>query len=115
MARRKKPENETAEDASTRQLLESVSDHATRSEKVSWERKQNNMAALLEQLKPIEDQIIDLMAKKMPIIDQISELRKEMVKQCIHPYSLLVRLDENTARCKFCERTITHVSQPTDN
>ena len=43
MARRKKPDNETQEQALARRTLESIADNATRSEKVSWDRKIVNL------------------------------------------------------------------------
>lgn len=105
MARRKRPDNETAEEQSIRQLMETIADNATRSEKVSWDRKMDNMVSLLAKLKPIEDKIIDLMAEKTPIIDEITALRKEMVRDCIHPFTHLVHKGENVAECKFCGKT----------
>ena len=50
MARRKKPENETTEQTRARRTLESIADNATRSEKVSWDRKMDNMVTLLSKL-----------------------------------------------------------------
>lgn len=107
MGRRKKPENETTEESSIRKVLETVADNATRSEKVSWDRKMDNMVALLAKLQPIEDQILDLMAQKMPIVDSIASLRKEMVRDCVHPYTHLVHKVDNMAECKFCGKTFS--------
>lgn len=105
MARRKKPDNETLEQATVRRSLETIADNATRGEKVSWDRKMDNMVSLLAKLKPIEDGIIDLMAKKMPIIDEITALRREMVKDCVHPFTHLQRQADGSVQCKFCSRT----------
>lgn len=102
MARRKKPENETTEQARARRTLEAIADSATRSEKVSWDRKMDNMVTLLAKLKPIEEEIIDLMAKKQPVIDEITALRREMVKDCVHPFTHLVFQHDGTVQCKFC-------------
>ena len=74
-------------------------------EKVSWDRKMDNMVSLLAKLKPIEDGIIDLMAKKMPIIDEITALRREMVKECVHPFTHLQRQTDGSVQCKFCSRS----------
>ena len=115
MAKRKKPENETQEEATIRQVLETVSDSATRSEKVSWDRKMDNMVSLLAKLKPIEEKILDLMAEKAVIVDDIADLRKEMVRDCVHPFSHLVHKGDNMADCKFCGKTFnvkTHGSRP---
>lgn len=105
MARRKKPENETPEQTKTRRMLEAVSDSATRGEKVSWDRKMDNMVSLLSTLKPIEDQIIDLMTQKMPIIDEITALRREMVRDCVHPYTHLQSQPDGSVQCKFCMKS----------
>jgi hypothetical protein len=104
MARRKKPDGETADQAEMRRKLELVADTATRSEKVSWDRKMDNMVTLIAKLRPIEDKILDLMSEKTPIIDEISALRREMVKECVHPYHMLVDLGDGTTRCKFCDK-----------
>lgn len=107
MAKRKKPENETVEESSIRQTLETIADNATRSEKVSWDRKMDNMVSLLAKLKPIEEQILDLMDAKTKIVDEISVLRSDMVRECVHPFTHLVHLDNNKATCKFCNKTFT--------
>lgn len=107
MARRKKPEGETTEQARTRRAIESISNAATRSEKVSWDRKMDNMVKLLATLRPIEEKIIDLMAEKQPIFDKIAELRLDMVHDCVHPFTHLVLKqndDGEYIECKFCQR-----------
>lgn len=103
MARRKKPEGETANEADVRHLLETIADNATRSEKVSWDRKMDNMVSLMAKLRPIEEQILDMMALKTPIIDEISALRREMVRDCVHPYTHLLPKDD-VVECKFCSK-----------
>jgi len=102
MARRKRPENETAEETLQRRLLERVADSATRGEKVAWDRKMDGMVSLLSQLTPIEDKITDAMAKKMPLMDKIAALRAEMVKDCVHSYTNLAIRPDGTVQCKFC-------------
>lgn len=106
MARRRKPDNETTEESITRQQLETISDFATRNEKVSWDRKMNNMVSLLSQLTPIEEAILELTAKKNPILDQIAALRTVMVEECVHPYTHLVHKVTH-AECKFCNKRIS--------
>jgi hypothetical protein len=103
MARRKRPDNETTEQTQTRRMLETVADSATRGEKVAWDRKMDKMVTLLAQLKPLEDQIIDLMAKKMPLIDDVAALRHDMIRECVHPYQMLIPHGE-VIKCKFCDR-----------
>lgn len=101
MARRRKPENETIEDAEIRHIMETVAGSATRNEKVSWNRKMDGMQDLLNKLRPIEDQISELLTAKQPILDLVQELRQEMVKDCVHPYTHLIYKDDHVV-CKFC-------------
>lgn len=113
MARRKKPENETVEQAEIRHSLETIADTATRNEKVSWERKMDNMVKLIAKLRPLEDKIVELLAQKQPIFDEISVLRAEMVKECVHPISHLAVKEEDQigsyVECKFCGKRFTVV------
>lgn len=103
MARMKKPENETPEEAAIRHVMETISSVATRNEKVSWNRKMDSLQDLLDQIRPIEDKIIDLLASKQPIMDEMQEIRKEMVKDCVHPYTHLIHKDDHVV-CKFCNK-----------
>jgi hypothetical protein len=103
MPRLKKPEDETQAEATIRKIKESIANAATRNEKVSFDRKMNNMVSFLAELQPIEDEITALIAQKMPIMDNIQNLRMEMLKDCVHPITHLV-VKDNYAVCKFCER-----------
>lgn len=105
MARRKKPQEENPQEERERSLIEVVCNHAKRSEKTSWNRKMDNMVKLMAKLRPIEQQIQELQVAKMPIIDEITDLRLQMVKECVHPYEYLV-LNTNNITCKFCEKKI---------
>lgn len=105
MAKRKKPENETPEQTRERKMFELIANAANRSEKTSWNRKLDNMNALLKQLEPIEEQILALMEQKLPIFDQIQELRNIMVNECIHPFDFLVEKPDHIL-CKFCNKRL---------
>ena len=105
MARRKKPENETPEQIRERKVFEAISNFFDRSEKTSWNRKMDNMVKLLSKMAPIENQILELQHRKMPIFDEVQELRELMVAECIHPYQHLI-LKEDCVLCKFCNRNI---------
>jgi len=106
MARRKIPENETEEQTKERKILESIANHANRSEKTAWKRKLGNMEALLEELRPIEEKIMDIYRdEKQPLLDKIAELREIMVKDCVHPYEHLV-LKDGYVECKFCGKRL---------
>jgi hypothetical protein len=106
MARKRLPENETQTQSQQRRALEVIANSATRNEKVSWDRKMDNMVKLIAKLRPIEEQITDLMAQKIPLFDDISALRAEMVKDCVHPPPHLVYSTNEEMgdyiECKFC-------------
>lgn len=106
MARSKIPENETPGETEEREIYETISNFANRSEKTSWKRKRDNIDALIEQLAPLEQRILDIMAEKLPIMDQIETIRNEMAENCIHPIDSLVRNGDHIV-CKFCERKLS--------
>lgn len=108
MARRKRPEEESIDETTNRRIREEISNAANRSEKTSWNRKMDNMVKLLAALRPIEDQIIELQAKKIPLFDEIQVLRTQMFKDCIHPFEYLI-VNSDYVVCKFCNK---HLSIP---
>lgn len=106
MGRRKKPDNETPEEAIDRLLLESIANHANRSEKTAWKHKLGKMNVLLEQLQPIEDKILQIISEeKQPLMDKIADLRGIMVNECVHPYEYLIKKD-GFVECKFCNKKL---------
>lgn len=122
MARRKAPANETTEEMEIRKEREEISNHATRSEKVSWERQYGNMQKLLtDKLQPIENKILDLIGQKNKVFDEIVVLRDELIRDCIHPFEHVVEDDPSasplidsvtilrptgTYVCKFCNKKV---------
>ena len=105
MARRKAPMYESAEERRERQIRETIANSSNRSEKTSWNRKMDNMVSLLAKLRPLEEKIVELIAQKMPIFDEVQELRNIMVKECVHPYEYL-SVHEDHVECKFCGKKI---------
>lgn len=120
MARRKAPVNETTQEMEIRKEREEISNHATRSEKVSWERQFGNMQKLLEtKIQPLEAQILDLIALKNTHIDEMIAIRDELVQDCIHPFEHVVEdpVIEDLVigvgighsgiyTCKFCNKKV---------
>ena len=106
MARKKIPSNETEQERIERTIKESIANKSNRSEKTSWNRKMDNMISLMSKLKPIEEEIIELQAKKIPLFDEIQQLRNTMVNECTHPYEYLVVHDEHV-QCKFCLKKLS--------
>lgn len=105
MARRKTPENETPEQKEERQIKERIANGPKRAEKVSWNRKKANLEAVVEKIRPIEDKILDLIAKKQPLLDEIQEIRTQMIDECVHPFDYL-EVKEDHVLCKFCNRKL---------
>ena len=105
MARMKKPENESFEQARIRQILETISNNSSRSEKMSWNRKMDNMVKLLSEIRPIEQKILELAASKIPLMDKIELLRQTMMMECVHPFEYLVFKNDHVV-CKFCSKKI---------
>lgn len=83
--------------------FQDISGHATQSERNAWNRKRRQIEALVEQVQPFEQQILEMRAKMQPTYDMIAEIRAVMVQECIHPIDMLVDHDGITV-CKFCER-----------
>ena len=105
MARRKKPTGETPEQAVERRQKESIANVANRSEKTSWNRKMENMVKLLAKIRPIEQKILNLHREKLPLLDEVHELRQTMVNECVHPFDQLI-VKEDHVLCKFCNRKL---------
>ena len=90
--------------------LKQVSNFKSKSEKLSWTRKQAKIKKIIEEkLKPIQDEILKLTLEKQPIMDEIDAIRSEMVKTCIHPKDYLEHKGDHI-ECKFCYNKI-HVSR----
>jgi len=85
------------------QMLDLVADHATQSETLSWERKHRNLLKFIDQLEPIEDELLRLVSEKQSLLACIDSTRNTMVENCIHPKDLLVLHDGHVV-CKFCDR-----------
>ena len=106
MSQQRKNPNETADERTERLFKETVSNHATRSEKTAWARKQANLAKFVQtNVNPIEEGIRDRQALLLPEYDKANTMRAEMVESCIHPFEQLV-IDGDYALCRFCNKRL---------
>lgn len=80
-----------------------IVNHATQGERNAWNRKRRQIEALVEQIQPVEQQIIEMRGRIQPTYDTIAEIRESMIHDCIHPADMLIDHDGVTI-CKFCER-----------
>lgn len=83
-----------------------IANFRDKNEKASWLRKKKNLEALVSKLEPIEDDLRRLNSTKMTIIDEIDEIRKTMVVDCVHPQDYLVHY-QKYVKCRFCESSIS--------
>lgn len=86
--------------------VKQVSNVANQSDKNAWNRKFDNMQKLIDQVNTLADQIMDLEEQKMPLIDEINQLRTIMVQECIHPKDMIIEYDDHI-HCKFCDKKFT--------
>ena len=78
-----------------------------KNEKLSWTRKLKNLETkVTDELGPIEEQIAVLLTKKNKLLDEIQEVRSELVKECVHPTNYLVHMG-NYIQCKFCNAKLS--------
>lgn len=81
--------------------LDKIAAIASKREIASWERKCVTLDKLLKEVEPIQEEILAIIARRQPLIDQIESLRYQMTQECIHPREHLIVVD-NHALCKFC-------------
>ena len=86
--------------------LKNVANIKDKNEKLSWTRRQKKIEEMAIEMQPIEDQILALTAQRQEVLDKIQVLRKQMVKECIHPKNSLVH-KETYIECKFCNAKLS--------
>lgn len=83
------------------QDFEVIKKRIDKNEKLAWIRKRNRIEELVEKLQPIEDKVLELMAQKEPILDEINDMRLVMLKDCMHLEDYLLH-HGSYIECKFC-------------
>ncbi len=86
--------------------LKFISNIKDKNEKLSFVRKQKKIEMMVAEMEPLDDQLLRLQAERQSIIDKIVTLRKQMVKECIHPKNSLVHKD-TYIECKFCNARLS--------
>jgi hypothetical protein len=82
--------------------LNAISTTKNKNERLSWKRKYDKMQEVIaNEIKPLEDSILTILEKKMQAADRLEDLRKQMVKECVHPKNSLVHRGDHV-ECKFC-------------
>ena len=85
--------------------MDQVSKFADKNQRLSFRRKKERMDTLLERIAPIEEKMLELTLEKTPIMDEIEEVRRGMVHECVHPRDHLVHKGSHIL-CKFCGKEI---------
>lgn len=93
-------------DKKSKRDITAIANFRDKNEKASWLRKKKNLESLVEKLEPIENNLIALNNKKQEILDEVNEIRKTMLADCIHPQDYLVHYDKYVL-CKFCNYKIS--------
>lgn len=75
-------------------------------DKSAWSRKHDKLQELVKNVNKISEKILELEAEKMPFIDEITDLRMQMINECCHPEEYLVEKEDGSIECKFCYKTI---------
>lgn len=86
--------------------LKIVANIKDKNEKLAWTRRQKKIEEMVEEMRPIEDEILALVARRQEYLDKIQALRKKMVKECIHPRNSLVHKG-TYIECKFCNSKLS--------
>lgn len=87
--------------------LQAVANFRDKNEKLAWMRKKKKIETIVsDEIWPIENKILALLAKKEGYMDEVAAIRKEMVKECIHPSDYLIHYGIYI-KCRFCESKIS--------
>lgn len=86
--------------------IKNVANIKDKNEKLSWTRRQKKVEEMVEEMQPIEDQILALTAQRQEVLEKIQAIRKQMVKECIHPKNSLVHKG-TFIECKFCNAKLS--------
>lgn len=83
-----------------------VANFRDKNEKASWLRKKKNLENLVADIAPIENEILRLTNEKARLMDEMGEIRKTMVVDCIHPQDYLIHYGVYI-KCRFCENKVS--------
>ena len=91
---------------SEKDVFTKIVNHASKNERVAWNRKRKKLTAMIEgTISPIERQILELTMQKQVHMDNVIELRDVLITECIHPRECLVTKDDYVL-CHFCEKKL---------
>lgn len=86
--------------------LKIVANIKDKNEKLAWTRRQKKIEEMVEEMRPLDDELMAIIARRQEYLDKIQALRRQMVKECIHPRNSLVHKD-TFIECKFCNAKLS--------
>ena len=87
--------------------LQGVANFRDKNEKLAWMRKKKKIETIVESdIGPIEAELLKLTTQKQVYMDEVAAIRKEMVRECIHPSDYLIHYGIYI-KCRFCEAKIS--------
>ncbi|QDJ96416.1 hypothetical protein Xoosp13_230 [Xanthomonas phage Xoo-sp13] len=86
--------------------LKNVANFTDKNEKLSWSRRQKKIEQVVQEMSPLEEQIIALQYARQEILDKVFVMRQAMVKECIHPKNSLIHNGTHIS-CKFCNAKLS--------
>lgn len=85
-----------------------VTTFSPKRDKVMFSRKYDELQRVIEEeLVPLQNEAMEIFLKQQPIMDRITEMRKELVTICVHPLEFLEPIKEGGFVCKFCNKKVT--------
>ena len=90
-------------DEQKQQDINTIAAVKNKNERLSWKRKHEKLTEMIEnEIRPLEELMLKTLEQKMKAVDRMDELRKQMVKECIHPKEQLIHKG-TYVECKFCD------------
>lgn len=87
--------------------LNSIAGAKNKNERLSWKRKYDKLQEIINnEIRPLEDSILTILEKKIQAMDRLENLRKQMIKECVHPKNNLIHKGTHV-ECKFCDAKLS--------
>lgn len=87
--------------------FEYVSKVKHKNERLAWKRKYEKMQTLIkEKMEPLNEEALKIIEKKQLVLDELTPLRLQLVKECVHPKEFLVHMGTHIT-CKFCDSNLS--------
>lgn len=86
-----------------KQSISHIRGHVNHTTKKAWEANFTTITEKLAQAQKVQAEILSLEDKKMAIFDEIEMIRKDLIRNCIHPTDLVNESADGVLHCMFCD------------